>query len=336
MTNESSVIEDFRNILAERDDNTESVILDFADVKAKAQGQGVSIVANGREMDLSNNSFDRMSELLDIPVPFAHRIPNELLTHNFNYMLQARSNSKVTALLNEEGIVRSFIEGGLPYVKSIDLFDAVTSSIEGGFDLKYARVDPDAVSFSILPHSLQHEALIEDNIFGGVKVSFSQSWAKSPGFDALIWREICANGMTSNIKSKKFRVAKKSEEEIIHQAGHFSQLALEQIPDMIEGYVHLAAEKITAPRKIVRSICKSFGIPKKILNILLEEMDNPLFLSTIPDQTVSDMSDIINLLTWVGTHNTIIPDAWRSNLQDIAGSISLAHHDYCGSCGNVV
>lgn len=336
MTNSVAVVEEFKKVLSERDDNTESVILDFDKVKASAFNSGVSLVTGDRELILSQTSFDRMSEILDIPVPFAHRIPDDLLVHNFNYMMGARSHNRVRALVNEEGVVRSFVEGELPYVKSEQLFDAIASAVDGEFDLKYARVGQDDISFSILPHNLQHESLLEDNIFGGIKAVFSESWSRSPSFNALLWREICSNGMTSTIKSKKFRIAKKSEEEIIHQATHFAGLAMEQIPDMIEGYVHLAAERVTQPRKTVTSLCKQFGVPKKILNILLAEMDNPIFLATIPDQLVQNMSDIINLLTWVGTHNVDIPEAWRSALQDMAGAISLDHRDYCGSCGNVV
>jgi len=332
-----SVVKDFKEILQQKDDETQSVFIDFEDMKAKAFNSGVSLISKkSGEFALTNNSFDQMTELLDIPLPYAHRIPDELLVHNFNYMINSMSNYRVRALVDDSGLVRSFSDANLPHVGFADLFKAVELAVPGEYELKYADVRHDSVSFALLPDNLQHENLLESKIFGGVKVKFSDSWGFSPSFDALIWREICANGMTSNLRSKKFRMSGKSEDEIIHQAKYFTGLALESLPDMVEGYMHLAEEKVENPRRLVTSMAAQLGIPQKVIKILLDTMDNSEFLSTIPDGKITDMSDVINLLTWVGTHNTALSEDWLDKLQGFAGKIALDHHEYCGSCGNVV
>jgi len=335
----NATVKEFKEALSKRDDSTSEVLLDFNDVKVKAVSNGVSIISDDGPLEFSDSAFRAMSEQLDIPVPYAHRMPNELLEYSFNYMLNANSNKSVRAFVtetNEGNVIRTMMDANLPYVKTLDLFEAVEDTVPGEYDMKYGVIAPDYVSWSVLPHALQVDELVESKIFSGIQVRFSESWAVNPLFDGLLWREQCANGMTAAIKSKKFRISGKAEGEITNQARVFTNSALELLPDMIEGYTHLAEEKIDKPRKLITSITTQFKIPKKILNILLDTMENPLFLQTIPDGKITDMSDILNLITWVGTHNQVLTQDWLSELQRIAGQIALEHHDYCGNCGTII
>jgi hypothetical protein len=77
-----------------------------------------------------------------------------------------------------------------------------------------------------------------------------------------------------------------------------------------------------------------FGFPQRLANNLLDTAGNQSFLNTLPGNRLSTMFDIVNLLTYVASHEGEVTDANREALLEAGGQIALSHADRCGTCGS--
>jgi len=321
----------FEDAIRDRSENTQHLDFQFGDVSFKP-GKSPSISIGDSEYGLTSNSFRQIAEEMNIPVPYAKRIPDDLLAYTVNYFLKSNRSHNFAALIQDNS-VRSFMKTNTPYVPTIDVFEAVKEAVGDDYDLKYTNISGTLTSFSILP-SQYKESVDGSNLFGGVRVVYSDAWNVHPSIDSYIWRELCANGMINEIESKKFRVLGSSTQDVLRQVRDFSSLAIEKIPDLFENFNLLLNEQVDDYSKMLRRIVLEYKLTNKVLNRLLFWAASPDFLDTISDRKIKNMHDIVNLITYVGTHDSELTNDIRRRLLEIGGNLTLNHHDRCGSCGS--
>jgi hypothetical protein len=333
MTNIISENLSFEDKLRLRSDRTSHISFQLGDVKFHS-GNTPVISISGNDYALTDGSFRQIAEQTGVPVPYARRIPSDLLSYTINYFLSGSRNNHLSALV-EDGRLRSFVKVNTPYVSNTEMFDAVKEATGEDFDIKYSKISDTRTSFSILPSSYR-ESIDGSNLFGGVKVVFSDAWDVHPSIDSYIWRELCANGMINEIEKKKFRVTNSSHDDVIRQIRNFSMLAIEKLPDLFENFTHLIDEKVDDYLKVIRSIVLEYKLPNKVFTRLTFWAVNPDFLATITGEKITNMNDIVNLITYTGSHDTELTPEIRQRLMEIGGNLTLTHHDRCGSCGSSV
>jgi hypothetical protein len=333
MTNIISEDVSFEDKLRLRSDRTSHISFQLGDVKFHS-GRNPVVSISGNDYTLTDGSFRQIAEQTGVPVPYARRIPNDLLSYTINYFLSGSRDNHLSALV-EDGRLRSFVKVNTPYVSNSEMFDAVKEATGEDFDIKYAKISDTRTSFSILPSKYQ-ESIDGSNLFGGVKVTFSDAWDVHPSIDSYIWRELCANGMINEIEKKKFRVTNSSHDDVIRQIRDFSMLAIDKLPDLFENFTHLLDEKVDDHSKVIRSIVLEYKLPNKVFTRLLFWAVSPDFLATITGEKITNMNDIVNLITYTGSHDTELTPEIRQRLMEIGGNLTLTHHDRCGSCGSSV
>ncbi len=323
----------FEDKLRLRSDNTSHISFQLGDVKFSS-GKVPSVSILGSDYALTEGSFRQIAEQTNIPVPYARRIPDDLLAYTVNYFLNGSRDNHLSALV-EDGRLRSFVRANTPYVSNIEMFEAVKQATGEEFDIKYAKISDTKTSFSILPDKYK-ESIDGSNLFGGVKVTFSDAWDVHPSIDSYIWRELCANGMINEIEKKKFRVTNSSHGDVLRQIRDFSYLAIEKLPDLFENFTHLIDEKVDDYSKVLRSIVLEYKLPNKVFTRLLFWAVSPDFLATITGEKIKNMNDIVNLITYTGSHDSELTPEIRQRLMEIGGNLTLTHHERCGSCGSSV
>jgi hypothetical protein len=219
-----------------------------------------------------------------------------------------------------------------PYVSSLEFFSAIEDAFDGDYDLKYVKINPIDTSFSILPHQYR-ESIDGSNLFGGIKVKFSDSWNIFPTLDSYIWRELCSNGMIDTLKSRKFRIKNSSSAEVLSQVREFAQLSIDALPALFDQYNSLLAESINDYVRVVTRLCLEHKLANKVKDRVLFWATQDNFLDTISDRKIKNMHDIVNLFTFVGSHDLELTDDIRESLLAIGGHITMAHNDRCDSCG---
>lgn len=323
----------FEDKLRVRSDNTTHLDFQLGDVSFNA-GRNPGITILGNNYALTDGAFRQIAEEMAIPVPYARRIPDDLLAHTVNYFLKSGKDNHLSALAEGDKL-RSFMKVNTPYVSNTEMFDAVKETVGDDFDLKYAKMSDTRTSFSILPANYR-ESIDGSNLFGGIKIVYSDSWSVHPTIDSYIWRELCANGMINELEKKKFRVTGSSHDDVIRQIRNFSRTAIEKIPELFDGFNSLLTEAVADYAKTIRMIVLEYKLPNKVLNRLLFWAVSPDFLATISGERIKNMHDIVNLITYVGSHDSELTDDMRRFLLEIGGNLTINHHDRCGACGSSV
>lgn len=321
----------FEDRLQLRSTETQHIDFQVGDVKFNA-GKRPSVSIFNEDYFLTDGSFRQIAEQLNIPVPYARRIPDDLLSYTLNYFLSKNSRSQLSALV-EDGSLRSFMKANTPYISYSEMFNTVLDAIGADYDLKYAKLTDTNASFSILPNEYV-DSVDGSNLFGGVKIIFSDAWDVHPSIDSYIWRELCANGMINEIERKKFRVSGSSHDDVIRQIHNFSTMAVEKIPELFENFHKLLEESVDDYVRILRKIVLEYKLPNKVLNRLVIWATHPDFLATISNSKIENMHDIVNLITYVGSHDSELTAEIRQRLMEIGGNLTLNHHDRCNSCGS--
>lgn len=322
---------EFTQLLKQRDDSTRRINFQFSNLEL---GDRKTIIVNGSEYGLTERGLESMVETLDIPKPYANRCPDDFLVDTVNYWSRKRNDSQWSALV-DNGNVRAFMKPDYPYVSAYDIWSQIENHLGSDFQVRNKVINDDLVEVIALTE--KHEAKVIDSpVQGGIRFLFSDSWKTFPKFDTYLYRLICTNGMVSPVQQGKFRVSGKSRDEVLSETKEFVLRSVDQIPKMIEGFAILAEDEISNISLALKKICNENGLPNKIYNMLMEWSTKPDFLATVPNHEISDMYGIINLITYVASHNTDLSESHREHLFAIGGNAALNHTTRCGSCGGSV
>ena len=153
-------------------------------------------------------------------------------------------------------------------------------------------------------------------------------------FKTFLNRLVCDNGASVNVESRKFRVDGYSTSGVLDQAREFSSLALIQVQQMVDGLLAMQKDKINNAEAAIRNVCMQHKLPNKLRELLIRYLTDDGYLATVPDGRVETMYDIINLFTYVGTHDFSINDEYRNLLCEIGGGAMFTHKDTCVECGS--
>lgn len=318
--------------LVELEDVTERQMMKFGDTRFVSEGSHSFLELNDGRFLLTDSSLKSLSETLDVPVPYAKRMSPELKDLTFNYLLKDRGDAETAVLLNtEKETVRSFMNPQYPYVASRRVFDVVEKSMN---DLEVPNYHLDDTALEIVSFSEQFATNVNDSpVRAGVRILYSDSWAVFPRFDAYLCRIACFNSAITPIVSKKFRISKKSDSDVLIQAQEFIEEAMSQIQPMIDGFEDLQKIKVEKWASLVKRVCEENRLPKKIYDLIIEMASDPQFLATVTNQRIETMYDLVNLLTYFATHHPEITDAHREHIFSISGNIMLYQDTRCNSCG---
>lgn len=318
--------------LKARDENTTRVVFDFHDLKFSADDkQGGLIEGKNFAGPLTNSGFENLANVLDVPITYLKKTPPELREMTINYWLQNKKAS-YSALVEGENI-RGFMNPAYCYIPTSKVFEAATEGIE---DMSIGNYSVGSDAVELIAFSEPFETNVKDSLVrAGIRFLHSDTWNLFPRFDSYLCRIACLNSTLAPLAHKKFRVANKSESEVLDQVRGFVKDSLDQIPLMIQGFGELADETVDNFVGVITNICHKNKIPKKIKNILIETSRSPLFLSTISHTSITNLYDLVNLFTYVATH---IDGArtHREQLMMIAGNLMLNKSDTCSTCGNEI
>ena len=332
----SGVIEldDLKNSLSQVASNTSHVEMDLG--RSKYDAVTNTIETDSKEtISLTNASYNQLCDMLDVPTKYGERMPNKLADYTINYFLSEGARRPYNALVDNKQIVRSFMRPDMPYVRHDDLLTAITDSFDGSEPFVHRwHVDGGKFRIQLRTPELTFEDPGGTVLFGGVDVAYDDSWKSHPIFKTFLNRLVCDNGASVNVESRKFRVDGYSTSGVLDQAREFSSLALIQVQQMVDGLLAMQKDKINNAEAAIRNVCMQHKLPNKLRELLIRYLTDDGYLATVPDGRVETMYDIINLFTYVGTHDFSINDEYRNLLCEIGGGAMFTHKDTCVECGS--
>ena len=315
-------LNDLMNSLSVVAGNTSHIEMDLGRSTYNAGSNTVETDSN-ETIGLTNTSYNQLCDMLDVPTKYGERMPDQLADYTINYLLSEGARRPYNALVDKDNIVRSFMRPDMPYVRHDDLLSAIVDSFNGAEPFVH-RWQLNGGKFNVQLRS--PELTFEDPggsvLFGGVEMSFDDSWKKHPIFKSFLNRLVCDNGASVNVESRKFRVD--------------SSLAVVQVQQMVEGLLAMQQDKIKNAEAAIRNLCMQHKLPNKIRELLIRYLTDERYLNTVPDGRVGTMYDIVNLFTFVGTHDYSISQEYRDLLCEIGGGAMFTHDETCVECGSTI
>lgn len=320
--------------LQERDDNTTRIAASYADVRFQAEPTKKYLYVGEEEYTLTEDGYKTLMNDVNIPMGYAKRMPVALLDDNVNFWLRQRSDQQFAALTNGNRI-RSFMNPSYEYVPTVEVFRTVAEKMGTDWNLHNVEINDSLVKVAFTT-DIESGGLVNDVSAAGLSLLHSDSWVASPRFDSYMLRLVCTNGMTQPVNGRKFRVSGSDRESILEQVGQFTEIAQDNLATMIAGYERLRNQQIENVARLLDRICKENRLPSKVREVLILTQTSQGFLSTMESSSLTTMHDVVNLLTWVSTHNGELNEAHRQHLREIAGNISTTGNTRCDSCGSAV
>ena len=327
---------DILDKLQERADNTERISASFSDVKFKAEPQRKFLLVGDDEYTLTEDGYGTLLKEVNVPKGYANRMPVALLEDNVNFWLRQRTDTMFSALINNDtGRIRSFMNPNYEYVPTVDVFREVANKMGTDWNLHDVEITDSVVKVAFTTDR-QSGVAVGDVSDAGLSLVHSDAWTVAPRFDSYLLRLVCTNGQTRPVTGRKFRVSGNDRESILEQVTQFTDIAIDQLELMISGYERLRHHKVENTTRIVARICQENKLPSKVREALVLTLSSENFLATLDEGAMGTMFGVVNLLTWVGTHNMEINESHRNHLREIAGSISSTGQTRCDSCGSSV
>ena len=316
--------------------NTNHVEFELGRSKYHAKTNTIT-TADDERITLTGNSFVQLCNLIDVPSSYAGRMPDTLTDFTVNYLLTEGPRRPYNALVDDKGVARSLMRPDLPYVPPDALLEAIVDSFDGEAPFVHRwGVNDGKFVVQLRSPELTFEDPGGSVLFGGVAVAYDDSWKTAPVFKTFLNRLVCDNGASVNIDGRKFRVNGYSSDGVLAQANEFSSLALDQVKQMVDGLLAMQQDKIRNAESAVRNMCVQYRLPNKIKELLIRYLTDEGYLATVSDGIPSTMYDIVNLFTYVGTHDFTISVEYRDLLCEIGGGAMFAHDETCESCGSKV
>lgn len=323
--------------LQERADNTTRISAPYSDVRFHAEPQRKSLIIADEEYVLTEDGYDTILKEVKVPKGYAKRMPVVLLEDNVNFWLRQRAEDDMfSALINPETKkIRSFMNPDYEYVPTVDVFREVANQMGTDWNLHDVEITDSLVKVAFTTDR-QSGVAVGDVSDAGLALVHSDSWVVAPRFDSFLLRLVCTNGQTRPVTGRKFRVSGNDRESILEQVGQFTEIAVDQLEQMIRGYELLRHNRVENASRIISRICQENKLPSKVREALILAQSSPNFLATLDEDAMSTMFGIVNLLTWVATHNLEVSEGHRNHLREIAGQISATGDTRCDSCGSAV
>jgi hypothetical protein len=300
MTHEHNATVDLMEKLELLDKNTHREHFLFKDTKFGFNDSGKFLAIGDNEVHLGKDSFAALCGTLDIPTPYASRCPQDEQARMLNFWMGQRKDIMHSALITNDEI-RSFMDAKYTYVPTARIFGAISDMLPEDFLVGNYGMQSGALEAQIFSPEYTQD-VVDSEIRGGLRMVYSDAWTVAPKFDTYLYRVRCTNGLVSPIAGRKFRVAGKSEMELIQQVREYVAVSLDQMPNMFAGFLDLELQKVDNWIATVRKICLENKLPKKVADILVATADMIEFKMTIRGG-IHSMHDVVNLFTYVATHN---------------------------------
>ena len=316
--------------------NTSHIEMDLGRSKYTASSNTI-VTDKDDAVGLTTSSYNQLCDMLDVPSKYGERMPDKLADYTINYLLSEGARRPYNALVDNDKVIRSFMRPDMPYVPHTDLLAAIVDSFDGTVPFVHRwQLNGGKFNVQLRSPDLTFEDPGGSVLFGGIEVSYDDSWKKHPMFKTFLNRLVCDNGASVNVESRKFRVDGYSTAGVLDQAREFSSLALVQVQQMVEGLLSMQNDKIKNAEAAIRNICMQHKLPNKIRELLIRYLNDDRYLATIPDGRVGTMYDVVNLFTFVGTHDYSITQEYRDLLCEIGGGAMFTHNESCVECGSAI
>lgn len=251
------------------------------------KGNGETEIKRGM---MSEWSSRQLYEKLGIPVPYARRMPSDILAMNVNYWLTAEPDKEIMLRYRDDNI-RGVLSGRYQPYDNYPVIEAVDKCLEGaavhvdsfhlddlGFHLKMTSPELETRVGNLLDGSA-------DIITSGFYVTNSEVGARAVRIGYYIKRLICSNGLIGTRAKDFFYQRHMGLSQIQFEVGVAEGIgkALKASNETVTALVEARARKVESPAEIIKRIVQS--------NRLSQQFQDEVMIAYGTEQALSGDND---------------------------------------------
>ena len=255
---------------------------------------------------------------LGIPVTYFRRCPPILKDSQFEYWMdhlysESRGRTPRLLLRGSEDTLRGVLSERYTCIDNLALIRAIEPLQSIGFAVKGFELTDVSFHLRLVDPTSYQDAGHDDPLFAGIHISNSEVGMRTLSVDALVYRQVCTNGLVRLVKNKSIYARKhigKSPADLIGIVREASVQALALGGKSVSALLQSKEKHVADPEAMAIDIAKSWSLSELVQEGIIHQ------LSVEPDPNTT--YGLINAITAVAQTQT--PDE-RFRIESLAGSL---------------
>lgn len=307
--------------------------------------KGDRLFAGARELSLDENGKKRLCQRLGAPTVYLERLGNALRTQILQYHLNAglfadqRLHAGNSQIVRRGDVFADLNRDDLYVLGCADVFQALKDGVgDDGSDLYVQSliITDERIEIDLLSPRRSHEVRVGDVVRGGIHLEHSLFGEQATLVETHIQRLVCRNGLVHRECVNQARGPRTRRLETSH--ANARELQIDQIRRLVNqtwnglspklhGISTLADQAVDAPAMLEQFLRRG----RLHSRFVMEQLRNAWQVEGAEETQFG----VLNALTRVATHSTVLTARQRRTLAHLAGI--FAHHrtHICPRCFSI-
>lgn len=269
------------------------------------------------DLPLSPAVTRNIYQTLRISPSYADKVPLELMVPHVKYFAQ-KQDEKILTLIRRENQLAAVTTRPFDPLYNSRIADAIKEGIGEDVNIGKLHYDLDDTNFWIT-NGIQTEPRPGDITKAGIKIKNSLIGNYKPEVSLVAERLVCTNGMTraDTITQLKFTEYTKLSSILT--------VLWEQAQSFMDSIANTTEVRVNTDPGVLAGFLHKHGVGGRMIARIL---------TAVTEQKPETLYDFVNILTFVGTHET--KGFWGRHKLQTLGAELTREFETCGECHNIL
>ncbi len=304
---------------------------------------------DNKDLSISGQAEKALSHLAKIPSEFYMQLPARLKATLFNelnkrnHRIDGDKDGGVRLHLLDDREVIGICKHDLSAFSNTKVISAVLDAVPDQMSIRLddlyvasLHMTYGSLELNILSSSKQREPRPKDFIDGGISILTSSTGEFGTQITTYLRRLVCENGMlvpvlrdTKRLRIKRAKRDGISEEYFMERIGFIARMCWEELDVKLESLRELAQHKVDV-EAVLNKIARDLRLNKQLRMEILKALEAERLGG------VGTQLDVINILSWVGTHTKDLDLNGRRRIMSEVGTIITERIQRCPHCQSIL
>jgi len=320
-----------------------SLTIPTAKVRLNEKGK---LSTGKNEYPLSEESYDSLAEVAEMPRPFFKRLDPDVQATLFNHCFPISNRVRkigrdIRLNLDEDQRVIGFDDPHLWRITPKKVMEVVCDSSPPGLspekiEIHRYELTPRRIHFSCFSPQIIKEPQPNDIINGGIDLVHNLTGDEGTQILCYFRRLVCANGAIAHVcsdskqlRARRLPYSQYDETKLLKQIQKVLTETWTQLNDKLEAVTELL-KKDRLSKQIIRQMRTRFSLNNMMIKTIEDALHNDELGET------NTQYDYFNAISRVATHERWLNPRQQRTLSRLAGEFSQQTSNLCKECGQLM
>lgn len=314
-------ITDAYKYMKDKEDGAQHLTCQMADLSI----DNGSLLYKGDSISLlSDDGYEKLCKLLNIPTPYLLRLPHKMRKLNIEYWFDAMGDKEVS-MTYKDGELLEIFDGW--DIKITDIMGIFMDCMPQGSIFKVSN-QANSTIFDMYDENIWFETEY-DMYFGGIRLVHRKG-LKAPDIVPIFLNANSCGIIECSTYLEKLSIKNLSYKDIMQVIRERVSNCLDALPHLFHMFESIAEQRILNPHRRIALYCREHNVPERVRSYALASYDE----SGLTD---ADFEVLIDLFSSLGYANEV-KQASERKLQQLAGYIIIKAHgeNRCDKCDSQI